>query len=100
MDIAELLVDAFGRIRETTHGTVDGASRSVLTYRPDPDANTIAWLVWHLARIQDARREIERRGGRVTFAPPTKTGMVAVVIELPEGTRPEDIVPGIPFYPM
>src|SRR6476660_2396922 len=53
MDIADLLVDAFGRIRETTHGTVDGASRSVLTYRPDPDANTIAWLVWHLARIQD-----------------------------------------------
>jgi hypothetical protein len=54
----------------------------------------------NLARIQDARREIERRGGRVTFATPTKTGMVAVVIELPEGTRPEDIVPGIPFYPM
>lgn len=54
----------------------------------------------NLARIQDARREIERRGGRVTFSPPTKAGMVAVVIELPEGIRPEDIVPGIPFYPM
>ena len=35
----------------------------------------------NLARIQDARREIERRSGRVTFAPPTKTGMIAVVIE-------------------
>jgi hypothetical protein len=53
MDIAGLLVDAFGRIRESTHRTVDGASRSVLTYRPDPDANTIGWLVWHLTRIQD-----------------------------------------------
>jgi hypothetical protein len=53
MDIAELLVDAFGRIRDTTHGTVEGASRSVLTYRPDPDANSVAWLVWHLTRIQD-----------------------------------------------
>ena len=29
------------------------ASRSVLTYRPDPEANSIAWLVWHLTRIQD-----------------------------------------------
>jgi len=53
MDIADLLVDAFGRIRDTTHRVVDGASRSVLRYRPDPDANTLAWLVWHLSRIQD-----------------------------------------------
>jgi hypothetical protein len=53
MDVAGLLVDAFGRIREDTHGVLDGASRAVLTYRPDPDANSIAWLVWHLTRIQD-----------------------------------------------
>ena len=53
MDVAGLLVDAFGRIREETHGVLDGASRAVLTYRPDPDANSIAWLVWHLTRIQD-----------------------------------------------
>ena len=32
---------------------LDGTSRAVLTYRPDPDANSIAWLVWHLTRIQD-----------------------------------------------
>src|ERR1700752_4353201 len=53
MDVGELLVDAFGRVRDATHGAIDGASRSVLTYRPDPDANSIAWLVWHLTRIQD-----------------------------------------------
>jgi len=53
MDVGELLLDAFGRIRETTHAVVDGASGAVLAYRPDPDANTIAWLVWHLTRIQD-----------------------------------------------
>jgi hypothetical protein len=53
MDIAELLIDAFGRVRDATHRAVDGAPRPVLTYRPDPDANSIAWLMWHLARIQD-----------------------------------------------
>ena len=53
MDVAGLLIDAFGRIRGETHGVLDGASRALLTYRPDPDANSIAWLVWHLTRIQD-----------------------------------------------
>jgi hypothetical protein len=53
VDIGGLLVDGFGRIEEETHGVLDGASREVLTFRPDADANSIAWLVWHLTRIQD-----------------------------------------------
>ncbi len=53
MDIDELLVDAFERVRDATHAVLDGISSDALTYRPDPDANTIAWLVWHLTRIQD-----------------------------------------------
>ncbi|HLM17672.1 MAG TPA: DUF664 domain-containing protein [Acidimicrobiia bacterium] len=53
MKISEVWVDAFGRVRDATHRVLDGASRDVLTSRPDPDANTIAWLVWHLTRIQD-----------------------------------------------
>jgi hypothetical protein len=53
MDIAEVLLDGFGRVEESTHNVLDGASLPLLTYRPDPDANSIAWLVWHLTRIQD-----------------------------------------------
>jgi uncharacterized damage-inducible protein DinB len=53
MTIAELLTDAFGRIRETVHRAVDGLTAGQLTYRPEPGANSIAWLVWHLTRIQD-----------------------------------------------
>lgn len=49
----DLLVDAFGRIRETVHDTVEGLGRGELTYRVDEQANTICWLVWHLTRIQD-----------------------------------------------
>lgn len=48
-----LLVDAFGRIQESVHGAVEGLTREQLVHRVDPEANTIAWLVWHLTRIQD-----------------------------------------------
>src|SRR5918994_3184287 len=50
---AELLVDAFGRVREAVHGAVAGLTPEQLRFRMDEDANSIAWLVWHLARIQD-----------------------------------------------
>jgi hypothetical protein len=53
MDVGELLVDAFGRVRDATHRVLDGASPALLAHRPDDDANSITWLVWHLARIQD-----------------------------------------------
>lgn len=35
------------------HATIDGISHSQLVYRPDGDANSIAWLLWHLTRVQD-----------------------------------------------
>ncbi|MFE3602985.1 DinB family protein [Streptomyces sp. NPDC059142] len=50
---ADLLVDAFGRIRETVHEVVDGLSPDELEVRIDDGANSIAWLVWHLTRVQD-----------------------------------------------
>ncbi len=53
MHSADLLADAFGRIREVVHATVDGLTAEQLAFRIDPDANSIAWLVWHLTRIQD-----------------------------------------------
>ena len=53
MNSADLLVDAFGRIREVVHRVVDGLPAEQLAFRVDPEANSIAWLVWHLTRIQD-----------------------------------------------
>jgi len=53
MTSAELLVDAFGRIRATVHEAVRGLTPEQLAVRLDADANSIAWLLWHLARIQD-----------------------------------------------
>ena len=53
MQASEALRDAFGRIRDFLHGTVGDLDGEALVWRPDPQANSIAWLVWHLTRIQD-----------------------------------------------
>jgi len=50
---AEILVDAFGRVQETVHEAVQGLTSSQLATRLDRDANSIAWLCWHLTRVQD-----------------------------------------------
>jgi uncharacterized damage-inducible protein DinB len=50
---AELLTDAFGRVRETVHEAVEGLTADELAVRLDGDANSVAWLCWHLARVQD-----------------------------------------------
>jgi Protein of unknown function (DUF664) len=49
----ELLVDGFGRIREIVHDVLDGLTDDGLQFRVESRANTIAWLVWHLTRVQD-----------------------------------------------
>ena len=36
-----------------TDPAVDGVALERLTQPPLPGANTIAWLVWHTARVQD-----------------------------------------------
>ena len=53
MTSAELLVDAVGRIRGVVHQVVDGLTTEQLAFRVDPEANSIAWLLWHLTRVQD-----------------------------------------------
>lgn len=53
MTPAELLIESLERVLESGRAVVDGLSIEQLAERPDPDANSIAWLVWHLARVQD-----------------------------------------------
>jgi uncharacterized damage-inducible protein DinB len=53
MTSADVLVDAFKRVREDVHAAVAGLTPEELALRPGGDANSIAWLVWHLARVQD-----------------------------------------------
>ncbi|MEV7099148.1 DUF664 domain-containing protein [Amycolatopsis sp. NPDC051045] len=53
MNVADLLVDGFGRVQGTVHAAVDGLTAEQLGTRPADGANSIAWLVWHLTRVQD-----------------------------------------------
>ncbi len=50
---ADLLLDGYTRIAEETRAVLDGLPPALLTYRIDPSANTVAWLTWHLTRIED-----------------------------------------------
>jgi uncharacterized damage-inducible protein DinB len=49
----DLLVDGFDRVKQTVHSVLDSADGDALAYRPDAQANSIAWLIWHLTRVQD-----------------------------------------------
>jgi hypothetical protein len=51
--VQELLRDAFTRLIEHVDELTDGLTDEVSNYRPTPDANSIAWLIWHSARVQD-----------------------------------------------
>ncbi len=51
----ELLRDSFTRIIEHVQDITDDLTDEVSFFRPTATANSIAWLVWHSARIQDAQ---------------------------------------------
>lgn len=53
MTSSGLLLDAFGRIHDLVPAAVADLSVEQLAFRPDEQANSIAWLVWHLTRVQD-----------------------------------------------
>ncbi len=53
MEANEILIDAYTRIQELVHRSADGLSSEQLSYRPEEGSNSIAWLIWHLTRIQD-----------------------------------------------
>ena len=53
MNVAALLAELYGRIPPLVQKAVDGVDPVGLTTPPAPGANTIAWLLWHLTRVQD-----------------------------------------------
>lgn len=63
------LLEGFNRTPELVQTALDGMSEADLTRRVDPDANTIAWLVWHTARMQDGQIAMAQRSlGRADAA--------------------------------
>ncbi len=55
MKSSDLLRDAFGRIREAVAAALEGVDGDALARRPAGNGNSMAWLVWHLGRVEDAQ---------------------------------------------
>src|SRR5712692_5785685 len=53
MDSKDVLIDGYGRIPRSLSMALEGLTAEQLTYRPTEQANSIAWLAWHLTRVQD-----------------------------------------------
>jgi len=53
MQLRDALVYVFEQNRPRVEAAVRGLDATALAWRPDPDANSIGWLVWHLTRVED-----------------------------------------------
>jgi uncharacterized damage-inducible protein DinB len=53
VNVDELLIEAFDRLPALVRSAVEGLTPEQLCTAPAEGANTVAWLVWHLTRIQD-----------------------------------------------
>src|ERR1700759_2901312 len=51
--VRELLRDSFTRLIEHVEELTDGLTDEISFFRPTGTANSISWLVWHSARVQD-----------------------------------------------
>lgn len=49
----DIFRDAFGRIHDELPTLLAGLDPATVLWRPDPGANSIGWLAWHLTRVQD-----------------------------------------------
>lgn len=72
MDARDILIDGISRPREACHRVLSGLTPEDANRRPGGTANSITWLIWHLARQQDVQiaslaggEQVWRSGGWV-----------------------------------
>ena len=53
MEWYDLLSDSYGRVPDFIAHILTGLKQDDLDWQPDPDCNSIGWLIWHLTRQQD-----------------------------------------------
>jgi uncharacterized damage-inducible protein DinB len=99
METNTLLAEAFRRIPELVQGACDGLGVTDLVYRPEPGANSITWLVWHLSRVQDDH-VAEIAGTDQVWADPVwaeMTGIYRDVSATGFGDTPEHVAATVPL---
>jgi hypothetical protein len=53
MEAAEVVTDALSRVNRLLHRAMEGVPAAALNQQPTPESNSMAWLAWHLCRVQD-----------------------------------------------
>src|SRR5688572_21061494 len=53
MEAKDVVLNGLERIQSILQRTLKDLSPDDLHRQPSPDTNSIAWLVWHLTRVQD-----------------------------------------------
>ena len=53
----------------------------------------------NLKRVREAHGQIAHIGGKLVIERPNNLGMTLVTLWLPRNATPEQVLPGIPFYP-
>ncbi len=53
MEAKDIVLDGLNRIYGLLQRTLKDLTPEDLHRQPSPDTNTIAWLIWHLTRVQD-----------------------------------------------
>ncbi len=51
-----------------------------------------------IKRVQAAKRAVEQVRGTIQIVPTRTSGVVIVLLTLPDGYRAESLLPGIPFF--
>jgi uncharacterized damage-inducible protein DinB len=77
----QVLLDLFGRLPALVRSAVRDLAPDQLAYAPAEGANTVGWLVWHLARVEDDH-VADAQGGEQVWT----SGGWASRFGLPEGT--------------
>jgi uncharacterized damage-inducible protein DinB len=53
MDCKDLIVDGLNRVEEDLRRALQGLTEEQLGFRPSEASNSVAWLAWHLTRVED-----------------------------------------------
>jgi uncharacterized damage-inducible protein DinB len=55
MQATDLLLDTYSRITPLMQSAIQDVSDEQLTKSPEDKGNTLAWLIWHVGRVQDVQ---------------------------------------------
>jgi hypothetical protein len=55
MGLNEFVIRVLDDVHSELQLTLDGMDLEQLNWRPTPQSNSMAWIAWHIARLQDAR---------------------------------------------